>query len=71
MRKDRKFSGAGSDTDVVVSSARAYTSAINKLLSWKLRRSMMTSGAKTSQIGSAGAVSVGSTLGVTVVAPSD
>lgn len=38
ITKDRKFSGVGSDTDVVVSSARAYTSAINKLLSWKLRR---------------------------------
>lgn len=36
--KDRKFSGAGSDTDVVVSSARAYVSAINKLLSWSMRR---------------------------------
>mmetsp|Transcript_33159 Transcript_33159/g.37707 ORF Transcript_33159/g.37707 Transcript_33159/m.37707 type:complete len:643 (-) Transcript_33159:178-2106(-) len=36
--KDRKFSGAGSDTDIVVSSARAYVSAINKLLSWSMRR---------------------------------
>mmetsp|Transcript_32474 Transcript_32474/g.48069 ORF Transcript_32474/g.48069 Transcript_32474/m.48069 type:complete len:652 (-) Transcript_32474:1629-3584(-) len=36
--KDRHFSGAGSDTDVVVSSARAYVSAINKLLSWSIRR---------------------------------
>lgn len=38
---ERKFSGSGSDTDVVVSSARAYTSALNKLLSWKKRRSVL------------------------------
>lgn len=37
-RKKRLFSGVGSDTDVVVSSARAYTSALNKLLSWNVRR---------------------------------
>ena len=34
----KKFSGSGSDQDVVVSSARAYTSAINKLLAWNKRR---------------------------------
>jgi len=34
----RKFSGSGSDTDVVVSSARAYISALNKLLSFGLRQ---------------------------------
>lgn len=39
VTKNRKFSGTGSDTDVVISSARAYTSAINKLLSWNMRRS--------------------------------
>lgn len=39
ITKDKKFSGVGSDTDVVVSSARAYTSALNKLLSWNMRRS--------------------------------
>lgn len=38
ISKDRKFSGAGSDTDIIVSSARAYISAINKLLSWSMRR---------------------------------
>jgi 2-isopropylmalate synthase len=38
ISKDRKFSGAGSDTDIIVSSARAYVSAINKLLSWGMRR---------------------------------
>jgi len=36
--KTRKFSGVGSDTDVVISSARAYVSALNKLLSWNIRR---------------------------------
>jgi 2-isopropylmalate synthase len=36
--KNRKFSGIGSDTDVVTSSARAYISALNKLLSWNARR---------------------------------
>lgn len=34
----RRFSGAGSDTDIVVSSARAYIAAVNKLLSWNSRR---------------------------------
>merc|ERR1712106_1235311 len=34
MKKERRFSGAGSDTDIVISSARAYTSALNKMLSW-------------------------------------
>jgi len=36
---ERKFSGSGSDTDVVVSSARAYVSAVNKLIRWNMRRS--------------------------------
>jgi len=38
ISKERKFSGSGSDTDIVTSSARAYTSALNKLLSWTMRR---------------------------------
>jgi len=38
ISKDRKFSGSGSDSDIVTSSARAYTSALNKLLSWMMRR---------------------------------
>ena len=38
MFKNRKFSGSGSDTDIIVSSARAYVSALNKLLSWNARR---------------------------------
>uniref|UniRef100_A0A7S1ZU42 2-isopropylmalate synthase n=1 Tax=Trieres chinensis TaxID=1514140 RepID=A0A7S1ZU42_TRICV len=40
---EKKFSGAGSDTDIVVASARAYTSALNKLLSWNVRRKEMES----------------------------
>jgi len=35
---NRKFSGSGSDTDVITSSARAYVSALNKLLKWNIRR---------------------------------
>ena len=38
--KNRKFSGSGSDTDIITSSARAYVSALNKLLSWNARRAM-------------------------------
>jgi 2-isopropylmalate synthase len=38
ISKERKFSGSGSDTDIVIASARAYTSAINKLLKWTKRR---------------------------------
>lgn len=38
ISKERKFSGSGSDTDIVTASARAYTSALNKLLSWTMRR---------------------------------
>ena len=32
--RDRKFSGSGSDNDIITSSARAYVSALNKLLIW-------------------------------------
>ena len=35
----RSFSGSGSDTDIMTSSARAYVSAMNKLLTWNARRS--------------------------------
>ena len=35
--KNRKFSGSGSDTDIITSSARAYVSALNKLLMWNMR----------------------------------
>jgi len=36
--REKKFSGSGSDTDIITSSARAYVSALNKLLTWKMRR---------------------------------
>ncbi|KAL3781176.1 hypothetical protein ACHAWO_010235 [Cyclotella atomus] len=36
--KERKFTGAGSDTDIITSSARAYVTALNKLLQWQMRR---------------------------------
>ncbi|KAL7576287.1 hypothetical protein ACA910_018111 [Epithemia clementina (nom. ined.)] len=36
--RNRKFSGSGSDTDIITSSARAYVSALNKLLKWNVRR---------------------------------
>ncbi|KAL7551916.1 hypothetical protein ACHAWF_016300 [Thalassiosira exigua] len=36
--REKKFSGSGSDTDIITSSARAYASALNKLLTWKMRR---------------------------------
>jgi len=38
LNRDRKFSGTGSDTDIITSSARAYVSALNKLLKWSMRR---------------------------------
>ncbi|KAL3910199.1 MAG: hypothetical protein SGILL_007786, partial [Bacillariaceae sp.] len=41
--KNRKFSGSGSDTDIMTSSARAYISALNKLLSWNARRAEQAS----------------------------
>merc|ERR1711862_107566 len=37
VQKNRKFSGSGSDNDIVTSSARAYVSALNKLLMWNAR----------------------------------
>ena len=43
LTRKRKFSGAGSDTDIITSSARAYISAINKMLSWTMRRNMVPS----------------------------
>jgi 2-isopropylmalate synthase len=39
ISKNRRFSGSGSDTDIITSSARAYVSALNKLLSWNMRKS--------------------------------
>lgn len=43
--KNRQFSGSGSDTDIITSSARAYVSAVNKLLSWNARRSLQETAA--------------------------
>jgi len=40
LSKIRKFTGTGSDQDIVISSARAYVSALNKLLSWGMRQNM-------------------------------
>lgn len=42
MVKRRMFSGSGSDNDIVTSSARAYVSALNKMLSWTMRRNMIS-----------------------------
>jgi len=42
LNRDRKFSGSGSDTDIITSSARAYVSALNKLLKWNMRRQEQT-----------------------------
>ena len=41
LSRNRKFSGSGSDTDIITSSARAYISALNKLLMWNMRRNEM------------------------------
>ena len=38
LSRNRKFSGSGSDTDIITSSARAYVSALNKLLKWNARK---------------------------------
>jgi 2-isopropylmalate synthase len=40
LGKNRKFSGSGSDSDIITSSARAYTAALNKLLNWNMRRNV-------------------------------
>ncbi len=52
--REKKFSGSGSDTDIITSSARAYVSALNKLLTWKMRR--MANGAD--ETGAVNAVAV-------------
>ena len=47
----RTFSGTGADEDVVVSSARAYISALNKLISYSSARNQtpVTTAAPASQ----------------------
>lgn len=49
----RKFSGSGSDTDIITSSARAYVSALNKLLSWNMRRKDLVVVQDTNGVGDA------------------
>jgi 2-isopropylmalate synthase len=46
LSRNRKFSGSGSDTDIVTSSARAYVSALNKLLKWNMRQRELEEEAK-------------------------
>lgn len=53
ISKNRRFSGSGSDTDIITSSARAYVSALNKLLSWNMRRSQKLNGESTGNAGDA------------------
>ena len=53
----RKFSGAGSDGDVVVASARAYVSALNKMITWNKRRMALEADRKANQDGTAGMLS--------------
>ncbi|KAL9181201.1 hypothetical protein ACHAXT_010006 [Thalassiosira profunda] len=55
LLREKKFSGSGSDTDIITSSARAYVSALNKLLTWHMRR--MANGA-TEGSGAGDAVAV-------------
>eukprot|EP00593_Proboscia_inermis_P000668 CAMPEP_0171300098 /NCGR_PEP_ID=MMETSP0816-20121228/8923_1 /TAXON_ID=420281 /ORGANISM="Proboscia inermis, Strain CCAP1064/1" /LENGTH=338 /DNA_ID=CAMNT_0011776371 /DNA_START=9 /DNA_END=1026 /DNA_ORIENTATION=- len=60
QKKERAFSGSGSCTDIIVSSARAYTSALNKMLSWNnIRRGdgANASGSKTPESMSVNGVS--------------
>ncbi|KAJ1449232.1 hypothetical protein M885DRAFT_470474 [Pelagophyceae sp. CCMP2097] len=45
----RKFHGSGSDTDVIVSSARAYVAALNKLIAWNLRMNTAESEVKAAK----------------------
>jgi 2-isopropylmalate synthase len=54
--REKKFSGSGSDTDIITSSARAYVSALNKLLTWKMRR--MTNDSSSDATGTNGAVAM-------------
>ena len=55
--REKKFSGSGSDTDIITSSARAYVSALNKLLTWKMRR-MSSNESSADTTGTNGAVAV-------------
>ena len=54
ISRNRKFSGLGSDTDIMTASTRAYVSALNKLLTWNLRRRDQTNGVTADVNGGAG-----------------
>jgi len=68
--KNRKFSGSGSDTDIITSSARAYVSALNKLLSWNARRTIQAEEAdNASDMGTIGDAVAATPLEVSEVRP--
>ena len=46
----RKFSGSGSDGDIVVASARAYVGAINKMITWNRRREALSVGSDPASV---------------------
>lgn len=52
--KERKFTGSGSDTDIITSSARAYVTALNKLLQWQMRRVEFSGGKANGDAGGVG-----------------
>lgn len=54
ISKNRKFSGQGSDTDIITASARAYVSALNKLLTWNKQRREQVSSSSVEINGGAG-----------------
>jgi 2-isopropylmalate synthase len=51
----RGFSGSGADEDIVVASARAYVSALNKMISWLRARDAADKGAKPASSSSSAA----------------
>jgi 2-isopropylmalate synthase len=65
--KDRKFSGSGSDTDIITSSARAYVSALNKLLSWNARRIQEVEGSTGEANGGVGDAQLAGPMPVSIV----
>jgi len=68
--KERKFTGSGSDTDIITSSARAYVTALNKLLQWQMRRiefSIEKTNEDSGGIGNAVPVSLGKAIGKLIV----
>ena len=57
--RNRKFSGSGSDTDIITSSARAYVSALNKMLKWNMRRKELEQAEAEGTTNGASAMSAG------------